>query len=118
LAKWEFRSTVSDKIRQKLRDYLHDTNTTPTDTKPPIPHLYSRDFNIVDKFIKIRKLIKYKPRIKSEAMRVLIGLLENAAVEIWVLEVDWKGSQHPDIREDTIRNHTKQLGMALQELSK
>jgi hypothetical protein len=51
-------------------------------------------------------------------MRVLIGLLENAAVEIWVLEVDWKGSQHPDIREDTIRNHTKQLGMALQELSK
>ena len=115
LARWECYSSAPERLRQQILNYLHPTATHPDSSKPPIPDLYSNEFNIVDRFNKIRSMIKFKPRIGSEDMRLLIGLIENAIVETWVLFKDWKGDTLTELNKHTIRHFAVDLGRELQK---
>jgi hypothetical protein len=102
IGKWGKNASSLEQLKQEILDYINPTATHSDATKPAIPQLYSDIFNSVDHFNYLRKILKYKPRISSELLRLLIGLIENAAVEIRVVLKDWKSKTNVELNKITI----------------
>jgi hypothetical protein len=112
----EKNASSLERLKQEILDYINPTTTHSNATKPAILHLYSDIFNSVDHFNRLRKILKYKPRISSELLRLLIRLIENAAVETWVVLKDWKGKTNVELNKITIWKFVIKLDMKLQDV--
>jgi len=93
--------------------FLYLTLTTTRDSKPVMQAHYSQSFSHVDRFNKLMGYIGFKPTIANKKKLVLIGLIQTAIVQSWVL-INHHLLAHSDEQEGTsLRQHAKGLAAAL-----
>ena len=90
IAKWEKTNKCSTSLMTEIKSFLFPTKRTAGDSKPLLMDHYGSTFNNVDRWNNLRSNIKYQPRIITEDIRIMIGVIENALVQTWVLKTDWK----------------------------
>jgi len=71
--------------RQRVLEFIGASAPSSHSSPPIINGFYASSFNLVDEFNRLVALVEYRPRITSEVHRVVISLVEFAAVTIFVL---------------------------------
>ena len=83
IAKRKLNTTSTERLKAEVTQYL--SPTIKTKEKPLLNEMYANSFNLVDRFNRLISFISYRPRFSSECMRLLIGVIEIAIVESWVI---------------------------------
>ncbi len=73
-----------------INEFVGPTKKTMGFKKPPVTTHYGNTFNAVDRFNSLVSMISFSKRITDLNLRVLIGLIEVALVQPWVLLYDWR----------------------------
>jgi len=71
--------------RQRVLGFIGASAPSSHSSPPIINGFYASSFNLVDEFNRLVALVEYRPRITSEVHRVVISLVEFAAVTTFVL---------------------------------
>lgn len=109
LAKWEVRGVPAEKMRVELEQFISSTVSYEMDSYPPIQLHYRENFNGIDRWSHYRDAVTFRPYIKDVGMRLLVGCVELAYMETYMLYYD-----HLYTGEETDFNqHISQFGIEL-----
>jgi hypothetical protein len=109
LAKWELRSTLGVKTALEVDQFLSPTMKTDHKTKPVVIKHYGDTFNAVDRFNGLLSHIAYPLRILDLKHRLLVGMIESAIVQSWVLLQDWKLNLGSEEEIASLKKATREL---------
>src|SRR5579885_3431448 len=111
IAKEEVKKNSTGELA--IETFLFPTMVTTGESKPIIQAHYSQSFSHVDRFNKLMGYVGFKPTIINKKKLVLIGLIQTAIVQSWVL-INHYLLAHSDEQECTsLQQHAKGLVAAL-----
>jgi hypothetical protein len=115
LLKWKEKKKNIPELRTQIRNYLSPTQETLEGSRPVIQEHYHGTFNLVDRFNRLASWIAFHPRQTKEEICWLVNLLIIAAVQCWVLILDWNKAQEDQESETNLCKFVVALAHSLRE---
>jgi hypothetical protein len=99
-----------------IERFLTPTIHTKDETKPPIQQEYANTFNHVDRFNRLMGAVSFNPRVSGKKMLYLIGIIQIAIVQTWVLLNDARMSTEGEEEESFVKSFAVELAQELYKI--